>query len=150
MVAMLSCFPVWAAATMHCNDAGSLWRTVMSCISVATQCASQCGVAGKSQTIEMTDVAAEIVELLLQFIYGCLQQPNLTLPEVVALFEASDKYALASLHHQCTRLLTAHISFGNIFQLADLAQLHNCPRLLQVGYASPHLCTQQLPDSKVS
>lgn len=96
----------------------------------------------------MTDVAAETVELLLQFIYGCLQ-PGLTLPEVVALFQASDKYALASLHHQCTRLLTAHISFGNIFQLADLAQLHNCPSLLQVGYASRQLCTQPLQGSSV-
>lgn len=85
----------------------------------------------------MSDVAAETVELLLQFIYGCLQQHDLTLPEAVALFQASDKYALASLHHQCTRLLTAHISFGNIFQLADLAQLHNCPSLLQVGCVIP-------------
>ena len=104
--------------------------------------------AGKSQAIEMTDVAAETVELLLQFIYGCLQQPDLTLPEVVALFQASDKYALPSLHHQCTRLLTAHISFGNIFQLADLAQLHNCPSLLQVGDAALNLCRRQLSEQQ--
>ncbi len=97
----------------------------------------QCGGAGRSQTIEMTDVAADTVELLLQFIYGCRQQHNLTLSQVVALFQASDKYALVSLHHQCTRLLTAHISFGNIFQLADLAQLHNCHSLSQVGTVFP-------------
>ncbi|KAL3143280.1 hypothetical protein ABBQ38_002123 [Trebouxia sp. C0009 RCD-2024] len=116
---------------------------------------------GKSQTIEMTDVAAETVELLLQFIYGCLQ-PGLTLPEVVALFQASDKYALASLHHQCTRLLTAHISFGNIFQLADLAQLHNCPSLLQAcldyveslqeleGILGSDTCSQIRNDSRLT
>lgn len=75
------------------------------------------------------------VELLLQFIYGCLHQPDLTLPEVAALFQASDKYALASLHQQCARLLTSHISYDNIFQLADLAQLHQCPSLLQVSHA---------------
>ena len=95
-----------------------------------------CDGAGKSQTIKMNDVEAGTVELLLQYMYGCLQQPDLTLPEVVALFQASDKYALASLHQQCTRLLTAHISFDNIFQLADLAQLHHCPSLLQVCHAA--------------
>lgn len=47
---------------------------------------------GKSQTIEMSDVAAETVELLLQFIYGCLQQHDLTLPEAVALFQACLDY----------------------------------------------------------
>lgn len=90
----------------------------------------------------MNDVEAGTVELLLQFIYGCLQQPDLTLPEVVTLFQASDKYALASLHQQCTRLLTAHISFDNIFQLADLAQLHHCSSLLQVHHAAmPAWCS---------
>ena len=84
----------------------------------------------------MNDVEVETVELLLQFIYGCLQQADLALPEVVALFQASDKYALASLHQQCTRLLTAHISFDTIFQLADLAKLHQCSSLLQVGHAA--------------
>lgn len=93
--------------------------------------------------MEMNDVEAQTVELLLQFIYGCLQQPDLTLPEVVALFQASDKYALASLHQQCTRLLTTHISFDNIFQLADLAQLHQCPSLLQVGQAAVYACLLQ-------
>ena len=95
--------------------------------------------AGNSQTIVMNDIQAETVELLLQFIYGCLQ-PDLSLPEVVALFQASDKYAIASLHLQCTRLLTAHISFDNIFELADLAQLHECTSLLQVS----SLCYQYM------
>lgn len=96
---------------------------------------STCYGAGKSQSIEMNDVEAGTVELLLQFIYGCLHQPDLTMPEVAALFQASDKYALASLHRQCTRLLMSHVSYDNILQLADLAQLHQCPSLLQVSHA---------------
>lgn len=83
----------------------------------------------------MKDIQAGTVELLLQYMYGCLQ-PGLTLPEVVALFQASDQYAVGSLHQQCTRLLTAHISFDSIFELADLAQLHHCPSLLQVNPAA--------------
>ena len=91
--------------------------------------------AGKSQTIVMKDINVGTVELLLQYMYGCLQ-PDVTLPEIVALFQASDQYAIASLHQQCTRLLTAHISFDSIFELADLAQLHHCPSLLQVHPAA--------------
>ena len=78
----------------------------------------------------MQDVEAHTVELLLQYLYGCLKS-DLTLPELVALFQASDKYALIILNQQCTRLLKAFISFDSIFELADLAQLHNCPGLLQ-------------------
>lgn len=93
----------------------------------------------------MKDVEAGTVELLLQFIYGCLHQPDLTLPEVAALFQASDKYALASLHQQCARLLASHISYDNIFQLADLAQLHQCASLLQVSHAvDTHVCVHSL------
>ena len=87
--------------------------------------------AGKSQSIVMNDVAASTVEMLLQYVYGCLK-PELTLAEAVALFEASDMYALTSLHQQCMRLLKALISFDNVFDLAELAQLHDCPTLLQV------------------
>ena len=79
----------------------------------------------------MNDVAVSTVELLLQFVYGCLK-PELTLAEAVAMFEASDMYALTGLHQQCTRLLKALISFDNVFDLAELAQLHDCPTLLQV------------------
>lgn len=78
----------------------------------------------------MNDVAVSTVELLLQFVYGCLK-PELTLAEAVAMFEASDMYALTGLHQQCTRLLKALISFDNVFDLAELAQLHDCPTLLQ-------------------
>ena len=74
---------------------------------------------------------AQTVELMLQYIYGCMKS-ELDLPEVMALFEASDKYAIISLHEQCTRLLKALISFDNIFDLVDLAQLHQSPGLLQV------------------
>ena len=79
----------------------------------------------------MNDVAASTVEMLLQYVYGCLK-PELTLAEAVAMFEASDMYALTGLHQQCTRLLKALISFDNVFDLAELAQLHDCPALLQV------------------
>ena len=79
----------------------------------------------------MNDVEAHTVELLLQYMYGCLQ-PDLSLGEAVALFEASDMYAMASLHRQCARLLKSLITFHNVFELADVARLHNCPSLLQV------------------
>lgn len=80
----------------------------------------------------MSGVAAHTVEMVLQYVYGCLP-PDLTLAEAVALFEASDMYALSGLHQQCTRLLKALISFDNVFDLAELAQLHDCPSLLQVS-----------------
>ena len=75
---------------------------------------------------------AQAVELMLQYMYGCMK-PEISLVEVMALFEASDKYAITSLHQQCTRLLKALISFDNIFDLVDLAQLHQSASLLQVG-----------------
>lgn len=62
----------------------------------------------------MNDVAASTVEMLLQYVYGCLK-PEPTLAEAVAMFEASDMYALTSLHQQCICLLIALISFDNVF-----------------------------------
>ena len=80
----------------------------------------------------MNDVEAHTVELLLQYVYGFLK-PDLTLAETMALFEASDKYAMTILNQQCTRLLKSLISFDNVFELADVAQLHQSASLLQVN-----------------
>lgn len=105
---------------------------------------AECGDAGTSQSIAMSGVAAHTVEMVLQYVYGCLP-PDLTLAEAVALFEASDMYVLSGLHQQCTRLLKALISFDNVFDLAELAQLHDCPSLLQVP--SPALLALIQPKS---
>ena len=82
----------------------------------------------------MDDMEPEAAELLLQYIYGCLK-PELSLAAAVALFRASDKYAMSSLHQQCTRLLKGLITFDNLFDLAELAQLHHSSELLQVRAA---------------
>ncbi|DBB17399.1 TPA: hypothetical protein ACH3X3_014431 [Trebouxia sp. C0006] len=115
---------------------------------------------GKSQSIVMNDVAASTVEMLLQYVYGCLK-PELTLAEAVAMFEASDMYALTGLHQQCTRLLKALISFDNVFDLAELAQLHDCPALLQAclqyvdslqeleGIVGSDVCSQMRNDTRL-
>lgn len=99
----------------------------------------------------MDDVSPEAAELLLQYMYGC-PQADLDLPSAVALFQASDKYAMSSLHQQCTRLLKSLITFDNIFDLAELAQLHHSSELLQVRNSSSALavswsidCPAELP-----
>lgn len=88
--------------------------------------------AGTSQSIILEDMDTEAAELLLQYIYGCLR-PQLSLTAAVALFRASDKYAMSSLHQQCTRLLKSLITFDNLLDLAELAQLHHSIDLLQVS-----------------
>ena len=85
----------------------------------------------------MDDMDPKAAELLLQYMYGC-PHAGLDLPSAVALFQASDKYAMSSLHQQCTRLLKSLITFDNIFDLAELAQLHHSSQLLQVRTAHQH------------
>lgn len=86
---------------------------------------------GTSRSVVMDDMGAEAVQLLLLWVYGQpLTDPSLTV--AVALFQASDKYAIASLHLQCTRLLKGMLTYHNLYQLADLAQLHHSDDLLQV------------------
>lgn len=101
--------------------------------------------AGASQSIIMDDIDAEAAELLLQYIYGCLK-PELTVAAAVALFRASDKYAMSSLHQQCTRLLQSLITFDNLCDLAELAELHHSTELLQVGILFKTQCTRSTPD----
>ena len=76
----------------------------------------------------------EAAQLLLQYMYGSPRE-DMDLASAVALFRASDKYAMSSLHQQCTRLLKSLITFDNIFDLAELAQLHCSSQLLQVSAA---------------
>lgn len=88
--------------------------------------------AGALQTIHMHDVSADTMRLLLDHVYGATR-PRLGFDEAVAMFKMSDKYGMAGLHQQCTRVLTLMVTSETVSHLQHLADSHHCSPLFEVS-----------------
>jgi hypothetical protein len=86
--------------------------------------------------VSITDVRPEILELLLQFMYGCLgavppQSPPLQLAPA-DLFAAADRYGLARLREACASILMADImSTESVADCVLLAERHGHAALME-------------------
>ena len=79
----------------------------------------------------LSQVTAETVDLMLDWLYGAFQA-SLSLPQIVALFQASHMFAITQLEAQCVEALKVFMSSQTCLQLADLAIEHHCPTLIEV------------------
>ena len=88
--------------------------------------------AGNGCTMEIDDMAGGTMQLLLEWIYGGLEDRP-SLPEAIALFQAAHKYDIPELQHQCEKLMGVHVNLHTYPQLMDLAYRHYASVLGQVN-----------------
>ncbi len=79
----------------------------------------------------LSQVTAETVDLMLDWLYGAFQA-SLSLPQIVALFQASHMFAITQLEAQCVEALKVFMSNHTCLQLVNLAIEHHCPTLTEV------------------
>jgi len=80
-----------------------------------------------SNRVEIDDIAPDIFEALLQFIYT--DRVDLTNIDPKDLLAAANKYLLPLLKFECQKFLTERIKKENCVELLALADLHNAVHL---------------------
>ncbi len=90
------------------------------------------GDTGMHHKLELADVTAEAVSLMLDFLYGGFTA-SLTFSQAKALFQASHKYEIKELQEQCERALQALISVEVFDQMVEVATQCNCAVLIEVS-----------------
>jgi len=79
--------------------------------------------------VEINDIAPDIFEALLRFIYTDrvdFNQPDL---DVEDLLVAANKYMLPLLKLECQKFLSESLTIENCVEMLTLADLHNCVHL---------------------
>ncbi|KAL0053150.1 hypothetical protein WJX82_001613 [Trebouxia sp. C0006] len=77
------------------------------------------------------DVAADAMQLLLEWIYGKVKA-SLTLSQAASLFQLAHKFDILELQLQCEQTLKASVAMETYHQLQDLATRFDCTPLMQV------------------
>ncbi|KAK9814533.1 hypothetical protein WJX72_007447 [[Myrmecia] bisecta] len=92
---------------------------------------------GTCRRLTISGLAFEAMDLLLRYIYGCLGR-HISGAQAFLLFQASDKYAVEECQAHCVRVLKANITVQSVFDVAQLAYMHQCDELLEacVGFAA--------------
>ncbi|GIY10844.1 speckle-type POZ protein [Caerostris darwini] len=92
---------------------------------------------GKS--IDIPDLDAETVRLMLKFIYADIVE-DLQTESAASLYFAADKYELLPLKNQCSTFLKANLSLSNVLDVLVLADRHHDSDLknLAKGYILKH------------
>ena len=82
---------------------------------------------GIENKVEVVDVAADVLEKILRFIY---RGDIWDLKEGAAdILVAAEKYALVDLKEMCEESLGVHMTVGNVLDMVELADLHNATML---------------------
>ena len=82
---------------------------------------------GIENKVEVVDVAADVLEKILRFIY---RGDIWDLKEGAAdILVAAEKYALVGLKEMCEESLGVHMTVGNVLDMVELADLHNATML---------------------
>ena len=109
-----------------CAEAISAWQQKSLCQTLAV------GDAGMHHKLELVDVTAEAVSLMLDFLYGGFTA-SLTFSLAKALFQAIHKYEVKELQEQCERALQALISVEVFDQMVEVATRCNCAVLIEMS-----------------
>ena len=82
---------------------------------------------GMENKVEVVDVAADVLEEMLRFIY-CGGVKNLK-DGAANILVAAEKYALVDLKQMCEESLCVHMTVENVLDMMDLSDLHNAANL---------------------
>jgi len=84
---------------------------------------------GTENKVDVVDVAADIFEELLRFIYSG-KVGDCCLKDVAGdLLVAAEKYGVLDLKELCEEILCANTTVGNVLEMMELADLHNAAKL---------------------
>ena len=84
---------------------------------------------GTENKVDVVDVAPEICEELLRFIYSG-KVGDSCLKEIAGdLFAAAEKYGVLDLKELCEESLCVNMTVGNVLEMMELADLHNAANL---------------------
>ena len=82
---------------------------------------------GMENKVEVVDVAADVIDEILRFIYrGDIRDLKDGAADILV---AAEKYALVDLKKMCEESLCVHLTVENVLDMMDLSDLHNAANL---------------------
>lgn len=79
--------------------------------------------------IEITDIDPGIVEILLCYVYGCLE--DISIEYIFDVFRAADRYEIVGLRGLCLKRMISEINLSSLFDFWNVAEFYSCEELIE-------------------